>query len=89
MKKHAIAVALVLAVVLLLTLSACDGNSGGSGGAVGGAQLPAGDEVRAEHERVLALGGFGVPTIVFPGEPQGDKLRVLGVRVSYTITQPR
>ena len=28
-------------------------------------------------------------TIVFPGEPQGDKLRVLGVRVSYTITQPR
>jgi len=27
-----------------------------------------GDEVRAEHERVLALGGFGVPTIVFPGD---------------------
>ena len=25
-----------------------------------------GDEVRAEHERVVALGGFGVPTIVFP-----------------------
>lgn len=27
-----------------------------------------GDEVRAEHERVLALGGFGVPTIVLPGD---------------------
>ena len=27
-----------------------------------------GDEVKAEHDRVLALGGFGVPTIVFPGD---------------------
>lgn len=26
------------------------------------------DLVRADHERVLALGGFGVPTLVFPGE---------------------
>lgn len=24
------------------------------------------DEVRADHERVVALGGFGVPTLVFP-----------------------
>src|SRR5690606_38845033 len=26
------------------------------------------DDVRADHERVVALGGFGVPTLVFPGE---------------------
>lgn len=26
------------------------------------------DEVKAEHLRVLALGGFGVPTLVFPGD---------------------
>ncbi len=26
------------------------------------------DEVRAEHERVLALGAFGVPTLVFEGD---------------------
>lgn len=26
------------------------------------------DEVRAEHERVLALGGWGVPTLVFEGD---------------------
>jgi 2-hydroxychromene-2-carboxylate isomerase len=26
------------------------------------------DEVRADHERVTGLGGFGVPTLVFPGE---------------------
>jgi hypothetical protein len=26
------------------------------------------DEVRADHDRVTALGGFGVPTLVFPGE---------------------
>ncbi|HEX6237123.1 MAG TPA: DsbA family protein [Acidimicrobiales bacterium] len=26
------------------------------------------DEVRADHERVRALGGFGVPTLIFPGE---------------------
>ena len=26
------------------------------------------DEVKAEHDRVLALGGFGVPTLVFPGD---------------------
>lgn len=27
-----------------------------------------GDEVRADHERVLALGGWGVPTLVFEGD---------------------
>jgi 2-hydroxychromene-2-carboxylate isomerase len=26
------------------------------------------DDVRADHDRVTALGGFGVPTFVFPGE---------------------
>ena len=42
-----------------------------------------GDEVRAEHDAVVALGGFGVPTLVFPNgqalfgpvlidPPQGD-----------------
>jgi 2-hydroxychromene-2-carboxylate isomerase len=29
------------------------------------------DEVRADHERVVALGGYGVPTLVFP---EGDAL---------------
>jgi hypothetical protein len=26
------------------------------------------DEVRADHDRVTALGGFGVPTLIFPGD---------------------
>ncbi|MBN2621920.1 MAG: DsbA family protein [Acidimicrobiales bacterium] len=46
------------------------------------------DEVMADHRRVTALGGFGVPTLVFPGEraifgpiireapPEADALRL-------------
>ena len=65
MKKCAIAVALVLAAVLLLTLAACDGDSGGSSAAVGGADTSGprtvtatGDaEVRvAPDEVVVTLG---------------------------------
>jgi hypothetical protein len=26
------------------------------------------DDVRADHDRVVGLGGFGVPTLVFPGD---------------------
>jgi 2-hydroxychromene-2-carboxylate isomerase len=30
------------------------------------------DEVRADHERVTGLGGWGVPTLVFDGDGDGD-----------------
>ena len=52
-----------------------------------------GDEVRAEHEEVLALGGWGVPTLVFGGDqalfgpvlidpPTGDA----AVRLWHSVT---
>ena len=51
------------------------------------------DEIKAEHERVLALGGFGVPTRVCPGDhalygpvlldvPEGDA----AVRLWHAVT---
>jgi hypothetical protein len=35
------------------------------------------DEVRAEHERVLALGGWGVPTLVFDDPDAADGAHAL------------
>ena len=36
------------------------------------------DAVRADHERVLGLGGWGVPTLVFPGADAAESLKLFG-----------
>ena len=36
------------------------------------------DAVRADHERVLGLGGWGVPTLVFPGADDDESLKLFG-----------
>jgi 2-hydroxychromene-2-carboxylate isomerase len=36
------------------------------------------EEVRADHERVTGLGGWGVPTLVFGGEHAGDEQALFG-----------
>jgi 2-hydroxychromene-2-carboxylate isomerase len=36
------------------------------------------DEVRADHERVTGLGGWGVPTLVFGGGSAGDRRALFG-----------
>ena len=36
------------------------------------------DAVRADHERVIGLGGWGVPTLVFPGADDDESLKLFG-----------
>ena len=36
------------------------------------------DDVRADHERVIGLGGWGVPTLVFPGADDDESLKLFG-----------
>ena len=36
------------------------------------------DDVRADHERVIDLGGWGVPTLVFPGADDDESLKLFG-----------
>ena len=36
------------------------------------------DAVRADHERVIGLGGWGVPTLVFPGADVAESLALFG-----------
>jgi 2-hydroxychromene-2-carboxylate isomerase len=36
------------------------------------------DDVRADHERVLELGGWGVPTLVFPGADEDESRKLFG-----------
>ena len=36
------------------------------------------DAVRADHERVIGLGGWGVPTLVFPGADDDETLKLFG-----------
>ena len=36
------------------------------------------DAVRADHERVSGLGGWGVPTLVFPGADDDESLKLFG-----------
>ena len=36
------------------------------------------DAVRADHERVIGLGGWGVPTLVFPGADADESLKLFG-----------
>ena len=36
------------------------------------------DDVRADHERVLGLGGWGVPTLVFPGADEDESRKLFG-----------
>ena len=36
------------------------------------------DAVRAAHERVIGLGGWGVPTLVFPGADDDESLKLFG-----------
>ena len=36
------------------------------------------DAVRADHERVIGLGGWGVPTLVFPGADHDESLKLFG-----------
>jgi len=34
------------------------------------------DEIKTEHDKVMSHGGFGVPTLFFPGENEGDPEQV-------------
>ncbi|MDG2427101.1 MAG: DsbA family protein [Acidimicrobiales bacterium] len=36
------------------------------------------DDVRIDHERVVGLGGWGVPTLVFPGTDSDDSRKLFG-----------
>ena len=36
------------------------------------------DDVRADHERIIGLGGWGVPTLVFPGADDDESLKLFG-----------
>ena len=36
------------------------------------------DAVREDHERVIGLGGWGVPTLVFPGADDDESLKLFG-----------
>ena len=36
------------------------------------------DDVRADHERVVGLGGWGVPTLVFPGADEDESRKLFG-----------
>ncbi len=36
------------------------------------------DDVRADHEAVIALGGWGVPTLVFPGSDEDPSRKLFG-----------
>ncbi len=36
------------------------------------------DDVRADHERIVGLGGWGVPTLVFPGADDDESLKLFG-----------
>ena len=36
------------------------------------------DDVRADHERVIGLGGWGVPTLVFPGVDEDESRKLFG-----------
>ncbi len=36
------------------------------------------DDVRADHERVVSMGGWGVPTLVFPGIDEDDSRKLFG-----------
>jgi hypothetical protein len=36
------------------------------------------DDVRADHERVTSMGGWGVPTLVFPGADEDDSRKLFG-----------
>jgi hypothetical protein len=36
------------------------------------------DDVRADHDRVLGMGGWGVPTLVFPGADADDSRKLFG-----------
>ena len=36
------------------------------------------DDVRADHQRVVGLGGWGVPTLVFPGAEEDESRKLFG-----------
>jgi len=36
------------------------------------------EEVRADHDRVIGLGGWGVPTLVFPGADEDESRKLFG-----------
>ncbi|MDP6976104.1 MAG: DsbA family protein [Acidimicrobiales bacterium] len=36
------------------------------------------DDVRADHQRVVGLGGWGVPTLVFPGVEEDESRKLFG-----------
>jgi 2-hydroxychromene-2-carboxylate isomerase len=36
------------------------------------------DDVRADHERVISMGGWGVPTLVFPGADEDVSRKIFG-----------
>jgi hypothetical protein len=36
------------------------------------------DDVRVDHERVTSMGGWGVPTLVFPGADEDDSRKLFG-----------
>jgi len=36
------------------------------------------DDVRADHERIVSMGGWGVPTLVFPGVDEDDSRKLFG-----------
>ncbi|MDP7541983.1 MAG: DsbA family protein [Acidimicrobiales bacterium] len=36
------------------------------------------EDVRADHERIIGLGGWGVPTLVFPGADDDESLKLFG-----------
>ena len=36
------------------------------------------DDVRADHDRVVSMGGWGVPTLVFPGVDEDDSRKLFG-----------
>ena len=36
------------------------------------------DDVRGDHERVTSMGGWGVPTLVFPGADEDDSRKLFG-----------